>query len=500
MIEPVFEKINFNQTVGTINEYVKVQTKTQLENENIRSVLSVSPFVTILSVDVYDGKVSFAGKLTYYVSYVSESGTLKKIECGSEFAGTIKDARIKETCRVFCHASVEKTEHDISSAFLTLDSNVCVFAEVTACTNLNALSGGSELVVKQKDFECVNTFTAKTGSYPVEQEFELNYVISDVLYHRAEAVITAVQSGVGCIIVDGQVLLSLLLLQNNEKNDIIKENRTIPFRIEVECEEAMPNMQAIARVKEKSFKTDVAVDEDASKSVVSAVVTLDFYGEVSVKTELSVAEDVFSTDSELELLREDCAYLAPCPIESFSGAISGRAGVSELSVGCTVIGVCGEKATAKSEIFDGAVTFTGVMMATVYMRDENGVFTRKVEIPFENRFDLDCEKGVQASVVAKVTNATARIVSLTEIELEAQIFFTLYQAKTCCGGFIKEVKVLGGKEKPTSAISVYIPEEGEQMWSLAKRLNVCPEQMMATNSDLQFPLTGQERIIIFRQK
>ena len=44
-----------------------------------------------------------------------------------------------------------------------------------------------------------------------------------------------------------------------------------------------------------------------------------------------------------------------------------------------------------------------------------------------------------------------------------------------------------------------VPFENEDLWSLAKRLSVCPEQLVSTNPELQFPLTGEERIVIYRQ-
>ena len=65
--------------------------------------------------------------------------------------------------------------------------------------------------------------------------------------------------------------------------------------------------------------------------------------------------------------------------------------------------------------------------------------------------------------------------------------------------YLKEIKACGEKPCENCAISVYIPMAGEELWSLSKRLNVCPEELVATNKDLQFPLSGKERIVIYRQ-
>ena len=42
--------------------------------------------------------------------------------------------------------------------------------------------------------------------------------------------------------------------------------------------------------------------------------------------------------------------------------------------------------------------------------------------------------------------------------------------------------------------------ENEDLWGLAKRLGQYPEALLETNPDLQFPLTGKERIVVYRQK
>ena len=84
------------------------------------------------------------------------------------------------------------------------------------------------------------------------------------------------------------------------------------------------------------------------------------------------------------------------------------------------------------------------------------------------------------------------------MEFESELFFTVYPSKKCSHKVIKNVSVLEEKVINDSAITVYIAQEGDELWSLAKRLNVCPEQLIETNSELQFPLTGKERIVVYR--
>ncbi|MBR1968298.1 MAG: DUF3794 domain-containing protein [Clostridia bacterium] len=502
MVEPVFEKINIHQREGEIKEQIKADVKTDVSSEAVSGILAVAPWVTVSESEVLNGKIRYGGKVIFYISYIDGDGLLKKCECGSEFVGEIKNDNILGNERAYLTAEVDKAETDLSGLKLSVSAFITVKAGVAGASEVNALVGGENLVVKESELVSAKSLGVCRGIYPLEEEFEVSYLVEEVLYHRADAVITAVQSGVGTIIVDGEVLLSLIMLQKSDKNDIIKETRNLPFRMEIECEESMPNMQAVARVKERSFKTDIAVDENNGKSVVGVNVSLAFEGEAFADGTATVASDVFSTENDVEIIKEEYPFYKTCEVRSYSAVINGKAEVNELPVGAVILAVGNEKASIISTACDdGALTVTGVFGATAFVRDGDGkVFTRKLELPFEKSFDAGFNCQTEITVTVKATRGSAKITSLTEMETDAELRFTVYPTEKCSHKVVKEIKVLGEKRKKDAAISIYIPEEGEELWSLAKRLNVCPDTLIATNKDLQFPLTGNERIVIYRHK
>ena len=499
--EPEFTKINLNSKKGSLCEQIKVSAKTEILAEEISSVLSVSAFSTVLESEVDGGAVHYGGRVIFYISYVAADGSLKKCECGSEFKGSVKDALINGA-RANVTTAVVKTETDLSGIKFGVNAYVDVCVSLSGSSQIDALVGGENLVVNSGEVTYLKGYGQKSLTFPVEEEFELNYAVEEVLSHRAQAVITMAQCGVNCIIVDGEVILSVIMLQKNDRNDIIKEVRTMPFRAEIECEDAMPNMTALATVKEKSFKTDVSVDEENQKSVVSASVNLIFDGEAFFEDTISLATDVFSTEQEVEVVKKIQPYLKNGDLRSAVTVVSGRSAVSELPVGAVALAAGGEKVEIISKRCDGENTVvTGVLSAVGYFRDGEGkAFTKPLEIPFEVALDCayPCDAIIDVTAVAARTKI--KIISLTEVELDAEITFTIYPNQKQDLSFVCEIKPLGEKKKNTSAISVYIAMEGEELWSLAKRLNVCPDALILTNPDLQFPLTGKERIVVYRQK
>lgn len=499
MIQPVFEKINFFKNLGKFKEQLKVEIKTEIPSDQVSSILFVWAIANTQDYTVCDGKLNYSGKTAFNFGFLGQDKTVQKHECFTDFSGSIMDKSIVDSCKAETLVVVEKTEADLSGAFVTLIAHLTLTAELLDCENVNALVDGEGIIISKSEQEVMKGMGVKKVSYPVEEEFELNYLVKEVLFHRASAVITSAQSGVGSIIVDGQVLLSLVLLQNNDKNDIIKEDRVFPFRMEIECEEAMPNMLAVAFVKERSHKTDVSVDASQNKSTVSISVNLWFEGEAYSVQTLPLATDAFSLKNEVQLERCGAPIKTVCETRSHSTTVKGQSEVAELPVGATVVAVSGEKITTVSEeCLDGKIKVIGLISAIALLKDGDKVFSRKLEVPFDQTFDGGYDCDMHQTVHARVGSVNARILSLSQMELEGQVYFTVYPCKKGAISVIKSVQELQEKQLNINAITVYIPEQGEQLWSLAKRLNVCPETLIATNKDLQFPLTGEERIVVYR--
>ena len=58
------------------------------------------------------------------------------------------------------------------------------------------------------------------------------------------------------------------------------------------------------------------------------------------------------------------------------------------------------------------------------------------------------------------------------------------------------------EEEPENdcAVSVYVPSAGDTLWETAKKLGKTPEQVQSANPGLSFPLSGGERILVYRKK
>jgi hypothetical protein len=452
-IEPVFEKIKFNSERKNLKQQIRLDCRADVPSDEISNLLSVTAWAIVSENDISGGQVRFGGKAIFYISYLDNNGTLKKCECGNEFKGAITEQTVGDDASVFVTASVDKTDFDLTGAKLTVGAYVTVCAKVSEFVYGQALCGGDNIIINEGEISCVKSCGVKSGIFPIEEEFEVPYTISEVLCHRAQAVVIGAQSGVGAVIVDGEILLSVIALQKNEKNDIIKENKVIPFRIEIENEDAMPNMRAIARAKERTHKIDVTVDEESGKSLLNASISVCLEGEAFYEQPVTVALDAFSTEKELELVKHDFTCWNFGDLSHCDSVIKERATIEELPIGAVALTVGNECIEGLSVRLEGGkVVVNGLLLATIYLRDgQDLVFTRNVQTAFESELNSNIECDQKCEVFARVKNARVKIVSLEEVEIEAELCFSIYPEKQSEIRLISEVKECGDKKQSDCA-------------------------------------------------
>ncbi len=500
--EPVFENFTLNEKIGTYTEKIKVECKTNVSTEDVKKIIFLSSHPFLSNSECEDGEVKFAGKIGFFVCYETQSGEIKKHECISEYNGIIKTGVNEGRCRADVEIKQEKQDTDVSGMYLTLSAMLEASVSLKEKKELPFVTGGKGVFCDQSQLTYLKGLGERSTAYPVEEEFELPYAVTEVLSQKASGIITSCQCGVGTIIVDGEVNITQILLQSGDKKDIIKETKVVPFRAEIEYDEAMPSYVATARLSEKSIKTDLTVDEEQNKSRVTASILVNLTGEAFAPNEIYPIVDAFCLDSEVELVKQSTCFEEPktqvCVLEK----ISGRTEFDELEVGSTLTFCTNEKVEIVSSTpADNGVLVTGIIsFLSVFKDGEGNCFTRKTETPFETRIAIPVNDNCKFNLNACIKNIDHRILSLSSGEFFAEVYFTLSEFSNCEISLITEIKKTTQKTPCLSAISVYIPQAGEALFPLSKRLNVNPSELVLTNKDLQFPLSGEERIVIYRQK
>lgn len=501
-IEPIYEEIGLKTELKKQLCENKIECNTGIPVEEAAKILAISSHVTLTGEEVADAQFSCGGRVIFCMAYEDAEGNLKKAERGAEFSTRIAVEGVTPSCTPHTTLKVQKATADKSGANVIINAVVSSETKFTSSETAKALSGGDGLILRRCDKKIIKETPVKKAVYPVEDEFELGYGVGEVLLHTATATVTAAQCGVGTLILDGDIILSLCLLQKIENSDILKETRKISFRLETEAEDAMPACPATAEVSVKAVKLNVLVDEATGKSTVTANISVEVGGAYYEESERSLVTDAYSQACEIKADKNEYCFSVPVAEKTSDIRVQTRGVFADrLEAGARLMCCALENVTLTNVRAEtGLIAVEGVIEAVAMLKDVEGkIFTAQLEAPFNTNIDFEVGDA-EYSLTAALTDFSARIVSLEAFEIDAVITFRVKTSANEKLTVLTSVETGEEKKPNTSAISVYIPIEGEDLWEVAKRLNTCPETITALNGDLAYPLTGEERIVIYRQE
>ena len=234
-----------------------------------------------------------------------------------------------------------------------------------------------------------------------------------------------------------------------------------------------------------------------NKSVVSSEISLGFYGEATDEQSVIVAADLYSRTAKLETERTDISS------SLFFGQKTERVNVSEKSTGDIpeggrLIAPLGERILSWSVTErEGFVTVDGIAKADLLFRNgDNGITSVPSETPFS--FVLAVEgKACGIRLHAEDFSPKLRGGAIETDFTVVVSYFDYGEKKISC---ISAVTETGERERSDAAIGIFLPKRGDELWDVAKQLGEDGDFIAKLNPDLTFPLTGEERIVIYRQK
>jgi len=493
MIKPDYRAV-LSPGIKTLKGKNAIECKFDIGTDSDKKIISVSGAAYPLSCELKDKTVNYGGRAVFTLVYQSDEG-FNKIENGVEFSGKLEAEGFSAVTEPKLTLNLENVELKQDGG---LTARAVASAEISAAVpnEFSVFIGGEGIESKTGEIEYNAVHSAKASVFTLEDEFEVNYPVKDILWHGEKVYVSSAQCGIGCIIIEGEIGASLCIIPLLESAEPIKEKRLIPFRLELESADALPNMASTgaAALKGASFK--VFADESKNKSSVTAKFDIELTGDAvdTVKTE--IVTDSYSLVNELENTFEEKS------IEIYGGQYSSAEkfiGTAACEVPENSRAVCAinENFTVVSVSGDDKITADVIVSATVLFRNADGGYIAKnAEMPVSLTV---AATGTIKEFKTALIDFTARIRNGgVEFDCSIKYYYKIFTSKT--------LKYIGAcvegeaKQKSSAAISVYIPKDGDTLWDISKELGETSEVIMLYNKDLRFPLTGEERILIYRRK
>lgn len=461
----------------------------RFSGQDIGEAAAVEPQVSLSSCEAASGRVTYGGRLVCTLVYSDANGKLCRIQKGAEFSHFADDDRLAPAQNTLCALTCERAQikRDGSSYFVAvvIGAQISVFAQ----SQRNILTEAEGAVLKRENAKLYTAVTF-SGESEVEDDFDCN--AEDVLIPSADAIVTDCNCRSGAVEVNGEIYLSLLAVRDGKP---VSLDRIIPYKCEIACGDALLSRKAVCRAEIKEINLNARVNEEKGKCGVEIVAQLAFSGRYYEEEEVSLITDAFSCESDLQLTfaEENCT---PCTeIKVYTEKVSGLCATkAKLDYTCAFLAAalpCAEFARSSDGI-EGSVS------ATLLYEQNGEMHSTEVNLPFAVKLaglNACCE-----DITVAVCGVNIRQRAEGECEAEAVLKISAADCEQSSVRYLSDA-VEGAPIKANDcALSVYIPASGDGLWDTAKKLLQSPEQIQSTNPDLNFPLTGKERILVYRAK
>lgn len=492
MIKPVMEEESFCK----LNTVIKSQSVVECrfpQSSEIVEIVAVCPQVSLTSCEVSSGRVNYGGRLVLSIVYSDEEGKLCRMQKGAEFTHFADDDSLAPAQTGICRLACEKTQvkRDGSSFVVSVivGASIDVYSRcqrsfITSCE-------GVQVKTENKKLYSAITFSA---SAEIEDEFDADSLV-DVLIPGAQPLVLSSKCGTGEIEVCGEIYLSLFAMRQDTP---VSLDRVIPFKTVIPCDDSSIGKTAGICAEIKDLNVVASINEERGKCEISFVCDLGLTGVFYDDKEVDVAVDAFACDRAVELAynKEECA---PCiDVKAYSERVSGlAASKSKLDYTCQLKAAALPRVEYTFVKESGAVE--GSVCAVLVYEQNEELKSTEINLPFAVPLSgISDKQNVSLSVA--VCGMSVKQRSEGEIEAEAvlKIGAEIYGGECC--EYLTKIDEGEAFKASDSAITVFIPDAGDGLWEISKKLKRPPQDVADCNPELVFPLTGKERILVYRTK
>jgi hypothetical protein len=500
-VKPNFLELTLRSNKNLRSQSI-VESRIAEKDSDIIKIIAVGSNAIVIGSETVAGEIRYSGRTIFNLVYENSEGKIIRSEYGIEFSHKAEREDILSSMKAEVYINTENTELKQLNGSFVLSTIATADIILSGSANYNYLSGGEGIIYKNEDCRVLKSLGCCRGGYELFEELECES-LNDVLLHYESIVLTEVQSGIGCIICDGTVNLNIIYTTGTEQIKIGSLSKLIDFRFEINADEAMPNMKVSASAFVKGAKISVTVDDAKNKSLVAAEISVEVCSELFEEITISCVSDVYSTTNEINLTAECIKNEKPLLNKLYNEKVLDTAITgSEINFSSDIEGITQESLSIQAtSISEGKITAEGVVTALALTKTNEGTIgSVTLELPFTLELELDGVTDKSKVLLSGIAHSVfARQKKEGEIEMEASMKIYArafdYDYLTVISDVTEGDEIL----KKSSAISVFIPEKNDELWDVAKRLKENPEDILKYNSELEFPLKGEERIIIYRQ-
>lgn len=464
----------------------------ELSVRNAVKIMGMAVTSSLVSIEPMQGEAKVNYRVDYNVIYKSEDGYSSQ-EFSYTRSAMVKSPSITPKSELQLNVTVINNEYVgtttvQSRTMLEICGFVVVSVMVDSVTPERGVSKSSLV-----EIECIDVI--RDHEFAIENEYLLKGNVEKILCNNSQIVVKSVATATEICHIKGECHTYLIYVTDG---NIQSATYSSPFETELLCASIKDGDRVYLTGRVVANSITLSGDNDDTACKFDTVIALKGY---SVRNEqIEVVEDAYTPGKECEMTFEEVVVENNVCVTREDERLTGSFIIEEDAPRIrSLLCVCPPSVGAINVMMDGGLFVEGVISAEViYVCPEDSENRVLVELPYRFNLtgDFSCTDNLFATAVVTSFNAKTR--RNDEIEIVAEISFSVFGSTEKSIKFLTEYKELCDKEINDVAISLYIARSGETLWDVAKALDTEESVLSELNPELNLPFLGGERILFYR--
>jgi hypothetical protein len=503
--EPLYDVIraDFKSKLGS-SQFVAECRLVPESGVQIKKVLSIDCGADILSCEPVQGEARVSGRVNFHVLFTDTAEEAHAMDYSVEFnekitgAGITPGLKTEPVCGIMDTDTVSATAGEIKLACVT---EIALYAVAAETVNSFKSAGDEVFVNREKLAYCALSGSADE-TFTVTEDKALKEDIARILLCDGAALLKEAVCGEDSVRVTGTVYADALCETEDKK--LISVPIEADFDQEIAARGAKAGHDVHAEVYLKNIDVHLEKDTERNSTVLKSEIRLNARADVYSREEGEITTDAFSVTHELNITGGEFNIGRYLFTKNFNEKIDGSAALgTDMPYMDGIMAVCAARINIANALAEtDRVRLEGLVNACVVYWNSETESKNSVQIELPFTVGLPCEgitEGAEVSAHGVITDIDARPKKGAEVDISARVCFTVYAYGRGTGYCVKEIEQGAPRTAPVSALAVYITREGESLWDVAKALCATPELITTFNPALKLPLSGNERVLVYRQ-
>ena len=488
-------KLLKNMSMQNVNFSINIQNNGFV----IKQVLSINALPAVNNIICTNGNADVSGTVAVSALVVGAEKEYHVFEQEATFNLHLQDVDITENAQVFAMASLGEisnivpTENSISCNITINVNSMIVRPQVLKI--LQSVGKGTQQKTDVYEFNNIQNTISQT--FELSNELNLPNNISHILLSNANCIIEDVSASTDMITINGKVYAEVLYLSNEEEPKLKQQDYILDFSQEFLANGTTPDDKVVVMSKVTKMGYEVQGEMNSSKGILVLNPTISINAQITRPIQFESIADAFCPKHKLSLQTADYQNQQLGVIklnEKIEGSLSLPEDVRINKILCISHSYC-----TCNIVQSDAKSIHGVIFANIiYQLDDENMTMGAIlaEIPFTKDIETDSNDLIVQTTIKTIEARSKRV---KDIDVQADIEITLNYAQNSPKTLICDA-ILGekfaGEDNP---LGVYIINNANEVWDIAKMLRVSPQTILEQNPNLTFPIVQPTNVLVYRQ-